>query len=97
MTELVKKLLRLPEEFPPAANLPMNARARIVLIEEHGCEPSQEQIRELCLDAEWEIELEEKDRGFLQATEMEQSSATGKRLQTGGGHRVIRKPGLFGG
>lgn len=97
MNDLIKKLLHLHEEFPPAENLPMETRARIVLIEDLGEEPTKRQIEDLCFRAKQAARQEKLDHAFIELHEREQSTNLGKKEQTGGGHRVIRKPGLFGG
>jgi hypothetical protein len=92
LTELVQKTRQLKAEHPKASNLDWHDCAYLALHEQFGVEPSQEEIAELAKAA---LITGKAAMAFPQERDTEAEAAPER--QTGGGRRILHKPGFLGG
>ena len=96
LQHLIPKVLSFHETHPEAVDINLKDRARIVLLEAFGTEPSKSNVLSLYVAAKRAFTSEKADRAFFKQLRNRDDNNV-KQRQTGGGHQVIKKPEVFGG
>jgi hypothetical protein len=88
---------RLPQSGKLPKPMELRRLSQLVLLEHLGREPLPTEVTSLVRATKRHLKIEAEDSAYINSLTGQPGAAAMKQKQTGGGDRIIRKPGGFGG